>query len=120
MNADRISPAVTYNGASRAQKVSKWFNTAAYTTNAVGTFGNSGRNSLVGPGLENVDFGFTKALPSLKVVHPLFRAEAFNLLNHTNLANPNSSLSSSTFGKITSVNANGSPRVLQVAFRLEF
>ncbi len=118
--ADRIGPAITYNGTSRAQEVTKWFNTAAYTTNAVGTFGNSGRNSLVGPGLEDVDLGFTKALPSVSVIRPVFRAEAFNLLNHTNLANPNGSLSSSSFGKITSINANGSPRVLQVALRLEF
>jgi hypothetical protein len=118
--ADRTKLAVTYNGASRANQVAKWFDTSAYTVNAVGTFGNSGRNSLIGPGLENADVGFNKVIPSTEFTRLLFRAEAFNVLNHTNLANPNSSLSSSSFGRITALNTNGSPRVLQAALRLEF
>jgi hypothetical protein len=118
--ADRIGPATTYNGASRAQQVLKWFNTAAYQPNAIGTFGDSGRNLLIGPGIENFDMGFNKALRSPELVHLLFRAEAFNLLNHTNLANPNATFTSLSFGRITAVDANGSPRIMQVALRLEF
>ena len=118
--ADRLHAAVTYNSSPRAQQVSKWFDTSAYTANAVGTFGNSGRNSLIAPGIENVDLGFNKVIPTTERTKLILRAEAFNLLNHTNLAPPNATFTSSTFGTITSLNTNGAPRVLQVALRLEY
>ena len=54
-HADQILPnADLPGGRSLAQKLNEWFNTAAFTTNAVGTFGNTGRNILWGPGLANV------------------------------------------------------------------
>jgi hypothetical protein len=104
--------------ASRAQEVSKFFDTSAYTVNAPGTFGNSGRNSLIGPGQDLVTLGVQKSLISVERFKLLFRAEAFNAFNHPTLENPTANVSSSaTFGKIT---AAGNPRVGQAALRLEF
>jgi hypothetical protein len=121
-HADQIGPIKTYNGSSHAAEVAKWFNTASYTTNAVGTFGDAGRNTVVGPGYEDVDLGFNKTLPTPESFKLIFRAEAFNMLNHANFGNPGANYSAqSTLGKITSTRAVfGDPRDMQVSLRLEF
>ena len=105
---------------SKAAEVAEYFNTKAYTLNTVGTFGDSGRNSLIGPGIENLDCSVSKTLYSSNKVQTLFRGEAFNVFNHTNFGNPVSNVSSSSFGRITSLNTSSAPRVLQLALRLEF
>jgi hypothetical protein len=46
-----------------------------------------------------------------------FRAEGFNILNHANLNNPNGTVSSVQFGRITS---SGAPRVIQLALKYAF
>lgn len=54
--------------------------------------GNSGRNVLIGPGVENVDFSLYKniqVLPSSERLKLQFRAELFNILNHANFGTPN-------------------------------
>jgi len=66
--------------------------------------GNLPRNVLRGPGFWNVDFGLSRsfALPRLgEQGRVQFRAEFFNLFNHTNLNNPNVSFESSAFGEAT-------------------
>jgi len=53
--------------------------------------GNAGRNSIVGPGLANVDFSLYKnfAMPKISESSKVqFRAEFFNILNHANFAPP--------------------------------
>ncbi|MGH9666368.1 MAG: hypothetical protein ACRD9L_18220, partial [Bryobacteraceae bacterium] len=97
--------------------IREYFNTAAFTANPVGTFGNAGRNILNGPGLANVDFGAIKSFDFTERYKAQLRAESFNLFNHADLANPNGSVSASNFGTITSA---GSPRVLQLALKLMF
>ena len=51
-------------------------------------FGNVPRNSLRGPGFENIDVSLFKDIAPERRIHGQFQAEAFNALNHTNLANP--------------------------------
>jgi hypothetical protein len=104
-------------GRSTAQMLHQYFNTAAFTVNPVGTFGNAGRNILIGPKMENIDFGAIKSFPIRERYKVQFRAEAFNLFNHPNFNNPNASVSASTFGTITGA---GSPRVLQLALKAMF
>jgi len=48
------------------------------------------------------------------------RAEAFNLFNHANLANPNVTFGATNFGTITSVQTNTNPRILQLAGKINF
>jgi hypothetical protein len=120
INADRanlIGDPHLDSGRPTAQLIQKYFNTAAFTVNPVGTFGNAGRNILFGPGVKNIDFGIIKTF-SMKERYKLqFRAEAFNLFNHPNFNNPNANVSAATFGKITAV---GAPRVLQLALKAMF
>ena len=75
-----------------AQRLSEWFNPAAFTYNAIGTFGNSPRNFLIGPNYADVDLGLVKSFP-IKI-GPFaetqqidFRAEFFNLFNRANFNN---------------------------------
>ena len=65
-----------------------WFNPSAFTLAPVGTFGNSGRLSLRGPGFENTDFSVTKDTRIHENVTLQFRAEFFNLFNHVNYGVP--------------------------------
>ncbi len=98
-------------------RITRYFNTAAFAPAALGTFGNVSRNSLRGPGYEDVDASLFKDLFTESRIHGQFRAEAFNLLNHTNLNNPVSTVSSGTYGQITS---SGSPRVFQFGAKILF
>ena len=80
------------------------------------------RNGLIGPGTETIDLGANKYLlsylPSFERTRLQFRAESFNLMNHTYLSAPAANVSATTFGKISSQSNN--PRVLRFALRLEF
>ncbi len=120
VNADRANlVGDPYLNGSRpeAQVLHEYFNTAAFTLNPVGTFGNAGRNILFGPGMENIDFGLLKNFAVRERYKVQFRAEAFNLFNHPNFNNPAASFSSSNFGIITSA---GAPRVIQLALKAMF
>lgn len=121
-HADQIGPIQTFNGSGHAKEAARWFNTGSYASNAVGTFGSAGRNTVVGPGYEDIDLGFNKTLPTPEAFKMIFRAEAFNLFNHANFANPAASYASqSTFGVITSTRSVfGDPRDMQVSLRVEF
>lgn len=84
----------------------RWFNTDAYVLQPFGTFGNVGRNTLIGPGLFLADISLIKNI-RLKAGHTLqLRAEAFNATNHPNWANPNTSRVSNNFGRITGTRTN--------------
>jgi hypothetical protein len=61
-------------------------------------FGNSGRNAFRGPGLYNVDFSLAKTVTLRERWRATLRADAYNVLNHANLNNPQSSLFSPDFG----------------------
>jgi hypothetical protein len=81
--------------------IARWFNTDAYVLNAVGTFGDAGRNTFFGPGILNVDSSiirnFRIASKTLQ-----FRLEAFNLFNNPIWNDPNTTLTSPLYGTITS------------------
>jgi outer membrane receptor protein involved in Fe transport len=116
-HANVNGPVAVYNGNSRKSKIAKYFNTSAFSLPALGTFGTSGRNTIYGPGIENFDGGLFKNIPIHEDKRLELRWEVFNVLNHTNLLNPNNSFSSSTFGRITS---SSSSRVMQIAAKLVF
>ena len=107
-------------------KVKEYFNTAAFVPATTGTFGDVGRNSLRGPGYADVDLSVFKDIFHFTRIQTQFQAEVFNALNHANFANPVNSLSSGTYGQITSTvaqgtnNNAGSPRVFQFALKLTF
>ncbi len=106
-------------GRAKSQLIAQYFNTAAFTANPVGTFGNFGRNVLVGPGSANVDFSVNKDFPVSERLGKLeMRFEFFNVLNHANFSNPGASLAApATFGKIT---AAGAGRIVQFGAKYIF
>ena len=105
----------------------------AYSLPALYTFGNSHRNDQRGPGAANTNLSVFKDFAVLENVRIQFRAEAFNIFNHGNLANPGNvtlptatngafNFAGSTFGQITSTQTGGfsDPRILQLAGKLNF
>jgi hypothetical protein len=116
-HANVNGPVAVYNGRSTQSKIAEYFNTSAFSLPALGTFGTSGRNIIYGPGLENLDAGLFKLIPIHEQSHLELRWETFNSLNHPNFSNPNNSLTSSAFGRIT---ASNSGRVMQIAGKLVF
>ena len=94
-----------------------WINPAAFVPNPLGTFGNAGYNSLVGPGFFDLDASLIRSFPIREHQHFDLRFEFFNLLNHTNFNLPVSSRNSATFGRILSA---GDPRILQFAAKFAF
>jgi hypothetical protein len=116
---------------SGSSKNAQFINLANFAPNAVGTFGNSGRNAYRGPKLLQVDSALTRTFPLHEALALNLRFEAFNVLNHPNFAAPGSTsgflgtsqaINSSTFGQVTStVNGTaGQARIFQAAAKLTF
>ena len=80
-------------------------------------YGNAGRNILRGPGAADVNFSLAKNFPITERVKFQFRFETFGLFNHTNFANPASTINTSSFGNITSATGN---RNIQLGGKLSF
>lgn len=102
---------------SRSEKLLAWFNTAAFTTPAAGSWGNSGRNILSSPGTFNIDSGLMKNFRFLERHNIEFRAEAFGVLNNPAFGTPNNTLTARTFGQITSASGQ---RIMQLALKYSF
>jgi hypothetical protein len=99
------------------EKILRWFDTSVFSPNALGTFGNSGRNRLRGPGSKNLDLGLHKTFATGGSTRVQVRIEAFNALNWVNLGTPNTSQNSANFGRILTADT---PRVMQGALRISF
>ncbi len=102
----------------------QWFNTACFSDNFTGRYGNAGRNIIIGAPTHDYDFAMLKSFTLGKESRFLqFRSEMFNVFNHPNFDNPNVVETSSTFGKITSAgvqDSRASSRQIQFALRLAF
>jgi hypothetical protein len=105
---------------------SLWFNTAAFATPALYSFGNCGRDILTGPGTHEVDLNLEKNtyFSGDRTRYLQFRVETFNLFNTPQFNNPNTSLGSPTAGTIS---AAGQPadfartsRQIQLALKFYF
>ncbi len=78
-----------YRSGSTAQRVAQYFDAAAFSAPAYGTVGNAGRDTLTGPGYADWDLSLLKTTQLAERARLQFRAEFFNVLNHTNLQTPN-------------------------------
>lgn len=102
----------------RSQKLAAYFNTAAYTVNALGTFGDSPRNPIRNMNYFNIDAGLQRSFSLPHELRLKFRVEGFNATNHVHFSQPGANVSApTTFGKITGA---GDPRILQLVGRFEF
>jgi hypothetical protein len=120
-----IGQAQLGSGRSHGQMVQQWFNTALFQPNAIGTFGNLGKNVLRGPRLFNDNIALVKDTRITERVNAQLRAEAFNAFNNVNFqlytSNGSTGLDRTqadpTFGQIFNAAA---PRILQVALKVVF
>jgi hypothetical protein len=78
-----------FSGPLYAKTVQQWFNPAAFSAPDSGTFGNVGRDTLTGPGLSELDLSLAKSTTIHERLRAQFRAEFFNVLNHSNFTTPN-------------------------------
>jgi hypothetical protein len=116
-----------------------WLNTAAFSNPVAGGFGNVAKGSFVGPHYVDWDGSIARRFPFRERVGLTFRADYFNLFNHTNLGDPNTTCggsgagvactnASSSFGKITSTSPQNwastapqnDPRIAQMSLKLDF
>jgi hypothetical protein len=95
-----------------------WFNPRAFATPPAYTYGNVGRNTVYGPGLQTMDLGIVREFSIAEKARFEMRGEFFNLFNHTNYGTPNRFVNTSSFGSITEVSTPG--REIQLSARISF
>jgi hypothetical protein len=122
-NPDRPSLNPAFSGPVVLGKQQQWFNPNAFILPAFGTYGNLGRGVFTGPGLANLDVSLFKSVALTERASLQFRAEFFNVLNHTNLGTPNATVFSGTSanasaGLITTLATT--PRQIQFGLKLIF
>lgn len=134
---DAVAGCDLYKGYQQLHGV--WFNPNCFVPAPFGTYGNAGRDTIIGPNLWNLDNSLTKDWRVSKVSEQLriqFRAEAFNILNHPSFQNPsgtvfNANLATAnpaiptsgvapngSVGRITATNSQ--PRQIQLALKVLF
>jgi hypothetical protein len=101
------------------QGMSKWFDTTSFANPAQYSFGSDSRTQpdLRNPGTISFDTVMSRWQPIRERMRLQFRAEMYNFFNHPNLSAPSTSITSSTFGQITTKSGN---RTMTMALRLEF
>jgi hypothetical protein len=114
-------PDLIGNPNSGPHTVADWINASAFLrlnpVTQAGQFGNAGRDIARGPAFTNVDASLMRTFRLMEAKSLEFRAESFNIANHTNFGLPVADLNSPNFGQILSAN---SPRLMQFALKLMF
>jgi len=118
---------------SSQRSTAEWFNVQAFALQPFGSYGNLGRNTLTGPGIFGIDSSALKKFSFTERKYIQLRVEAFNLLNHPNFGDPNTSLASGpvtgagipiprtgAFGTINSTRSTIPMRQLQFGLKLVF
>jgi hypothetical protein len=111
----------------------EWFNVQAFALQPQYTFGNLGRNVVIGAHLFTVDSSIKKDMSFTERLNLQLRLDAFNTFNHPNFGDPGNSLTADHldansvpilgtggFGRITSTKAGVDMRELQVSLKLVF
>jgi hypothetical protein len=114
---DQVGSWQISGGRSKAQQIAEWFNPAAFVPNAIGTFGNVGRDSLRSPGFWNWDMAALRSFTPREGWRIEFRASFYNIFNHANLGAPGNTQNSPSFGEILSTST---PRNIEFSLRLSF
>jgi hypothetical protein len=99
------------------QTTEQWLNPAAFAQPSVGTYGNMGPRSILGPGSIRLDMGLTRSFRVRESQSVEFRAEAFNVPNHLNPGNPITALNNANFSRTLSAS---DPRIIQLALKYVF
>ncbi len=123
LSAPSQRPNLICNPNSGPKTTAEWFNTSCFTTATLApfTYGNAGRDIVIGPGLDDFDASIQKEFPVRENIGLQFRVDVFDFFNHPNLNSPvgpgRMYSTSSSFGSITSAQ---DPREMQFSLRLVF
>ncbi len=114
INRPDVNGTIRYPGTAQA-----WFNSSALSAPGLGLFGNLGRGAIRGPGRQNWDMTLIKkfALGFREGASLDFRADAFNVFNHTQFSSVGTTYGQSTLGQVTSAY---DPRVFQLGLTVSF
>jgi len=94
-----------------------WFNTAAFTVPAAGTFGSAGRNTIIGPGTVLFNLAVHKSFPMKDMMGMEVSASLTNVFNHPNYSSVDTTVNSPTFGQVIGV---ASMRKVTMSMRYRF
>jgi hypothetical protein len=121
LSAPSQRPNLTCNPNSGPKTPAEWFNTACFAMPNQFTYGNAGRDIVIGPGLDDFDAMLMNEFPVRENMKLQFRLDIFDFFNHPNLNAPVGAgrlfSTSSSFGSITSAQ---DPREMQFSLRLAF
>ena len=100
----------------------RWFDLTAFrpTTDNTGTYGNSGRNILRGPGQQQVDLSLVKNTRLTERVTQQFKFELFNAFNHPQFAPPDNVIGTGSAGVISSLLFTTPMRQIQFVMKIRF
>jgi hypothetical protein len=110
-------PGVDWRLPDEQMSTARFFNTSAFSLPAAGTFGNVGRNTLIGPGFVNTDLVVSRHIRLREKVKLQFRAEFFNTMNHPNFNLVGRIMNDPTFGQVLS---QFDPRQLQFGLKVTY
>ena len=128
--ANQVAPVQLEHGINTGNP---WFNAASFSQPTGIAFGTTGRNIMSGPGLFALNASLFKTFKVCECATIELRAETFNLTNTAQFNNPTTSgtnqasITSSTFGYVTStlgsgtgVNGTGGGRAVQLGVKVTF
>jgi hypothetical protein len=110
-------PGVSWKLPDDQRTTARWFNTAAFSLPPAGTFGNVGRNTVVGPGLVNLDTTVSRTFAFRERVRLQIRGEFFNIANKPNYRIVGRLINVANFGQVLS---QFDPRQIQLAAKVTF
>jgi hypothetical protein len=119
---------VGYPNSGAPHTATQWFNTAAFAdvpscdpTQAAPvcnyTYGNAKLGSILGPGMQTWDLSLFKNIKFTERLEMQFRAEAFNVFNHTNYSGIDTIVGDSNYGAVVAAH---DPRIMQLGLKLNF
>jgi hypothetical protein len=95
----------------------RFFNPAAFQIPDPGTFGNSGRNVIIGPGIQNVDAALVRRIRLSDLTRAQFRADFYNVLNHPNFVAPPTMQNFADSPDFGALFVARSPRIVQIGLK---
>jgi hypothetical protein len=124
-NANVDVPSYANNGSKlfvskNPRKGLPYFNPNFFTPEPLGQVGNAMRRYFTGPGIDNYDMALAKSTTVTESTKLQFRAEAFNVFNHTQFKNPSGLVNNTGQGGFGYVTSAADPRIMQVALKFLF
>ena len=102
----------------RSERLARWFDTSVFSQPAAFTFGNSSAriHDLRAHGVQNFDLSLFKEFKTTEKLKVQFRVEALNAFNRVQFSGPNTSVTSSSFGRVSA--QTNAPRQIQFGLKL--